>query len=242
MSYSRLQPYGRVAGIFWADTRWWCAESRAGRSGNCGLPPTEPLPDDGVAKGSQSRHDRQKFGAAIVRSQKQNILNQQGTRLRSHEHSSVRNAPIRLLGHPRQEAAGKLGECFDADETVSCSWVTAADMCIRWKTRLLHDPPLPDGRGSVGAVWDVMHASCDSGSTPLRLKLRTFADRACSGDLLGAPSDGCGSVGCKATSCKRLKTSRLPIDHKLEVHSRIIRLQTEAPLVSALNVTGLAAT
>ena len=47
-----------------------------------------------------------------------------------------------LHRHPqsraRQEAAGKLGECFDADETVSCSWVG-----------VLPESPLPEATSLI---------------------------------------------------------------------------------------------
>ena len=101
------------------------------------------------------------FGAAIIRACCPNCR----------RHASN---PNRLpQSRARQEAAGKLGECFDADETVSCSWLTAVDMCIGWKTRLSHDPRLHAGRGSVGVGGDVMHdIGCDLGNTLWRTQFR----------------------------------------------------------------------
>ena len=110
-----------------------------------------------------------KFGAAIVRACCRNLFGTHPTVVRGVE-GPAGQATVACLpqSRARQEAAGKPGECFDADETVSCSWLTAVDMCIGWTTRLLHVPPLPVGRGSVGAGWDLMHGSCDLGNTPVR--------------------------------------------------------------------------
>ena len=73
----------------------------------------------------------------------------------------------------RQEAAGHV----TIEPSTRCTCLLQSPNCRKLLHRRQNShpafPPLPDGRGSVGAGWDVMHASSDVGNTTVRTQTRT---------------------------------------------------------------------
>ena len=109
------------------------------------------------------------FGAAIARACCRNLFRASPDRGGAWSRvATARQATVACLpqSRARQGAAGHV----TIESSTRCTCLLRSPNC--WK--LLHRrqnthpafPPLPDGHGSVGAGWEVIHVCCDSGNTP----------------------------------------------------------------------------